>query len=62
VQLTSLLVGPLLQMEEDWPAGRDPVGAPSRLMAYRLTWGRTGLMLSNVVVIGSLVLARLYLL
>jgi RNA polymerase sigma factor (sigma-70 family) len=57
VQLPRIMA-PLLARD----AQRDPLGAPSRLMAYRLTWGRTGLMLSNVVVIGSLVLARLYLL
>ncbi|TDK25960.1 sigma-70 family RNA polymerase sigma factor [Luteimonas aestuarii] len=43
-------------------AHRDPFGARARLLAYRLTWGRTGVMMSNVVVIGSMVLVRLYLL
>ena len=56
VQLPRIMA-PLLARD----ARRDPVGAPSRLMAYRLTWGRTGVMLSNVVVVGSLLLVRLYL-
>lgn len=39
---------------------RDPVGAKQRLLAYRLTWGRAGLMMNNIIVIGSLVIAHLY--
>lgn len=41
-------------------ARRDPVGARQRLLAYRLTWGRAGLMVNNIIVIGSLVIARLH--
>jgi len=41
-------------------ARRDPVGARQRLLAYRLTWGRTGVLMSNVIVIGSLVIAHLH--
>ncbi len=41
-------------------ARRDPAGAPARRLAYRLTWGRTGVMMSNVIVIGSLVIAFLH--
>ena len=40
---------------------RDHAGARARLLAYRLTWGRTGMMLSNIVVIGSLVIVQLHL-
>ncbi|TWG86958.1 RNA polymerase sigma factor (sigma-70 family) [Luteimonas sp. J16] len=39
---------------------RDPVGAKQRLLAYRLTWGRAGLMMNNIIVIGSLVIAHLH--
>lgn len=41
-------------------AQRDPRGAATRRMAYHVTWGRAGVMLSNAVVIGSLVLAHLH--
>ncbi|MDH5832976.1 RNA polymerase sigma factor [Luteimonas kalidii] len=42
-------------------ARRDPVGARQRLLAYRLTWGRGGVMISNVIVIGSLIIAHFHL-
>jgi len=42
-------------------ARRDPVGARQRLLAYRLTWGRTGVLMSNLIVVGSLVIAHLHL-
>ncbi|WP_202845606.1 RNA polymerase sigma factor [Luteimonas saliphila] len=41
-------------------ARRDPVGARQRLLAYRLTWGRGGVMISNVIVIGSLIVAHFH--
>ena len=41
-------------------ARRDPAGARQRLLAYRLTWGRSGVMMSNLIVIGSLVIAHLH--
>ncbi len=41
-------------------AQRDPAGARARLLAYRLTWGRAGVMMSNVVVIGALVIAHFH--
>ena len=41
-------------------ARRDPVGARQRLLAYRLTWGRSGVLMSNLIVIGSLVIAHLH--
>jgi len=41
-------------------ARRDPIGARQRLLAYRLTWGRTGVLMSNLVVIGSLIIAHLH--
>jgi len=41
-------------------ARRDPVGARQRLLAYRLTWGRSGVLMSNIIVIGSLVIAHLH--
>ncbi|TYT25465.1 RNA polymerase sigma factor [Luteimonas viscosa] len=41
-------------------ARRDPVGARQRLLAYRLTWGRGGVMISNVIVIGSLIIAHFH--
>lgn len=42
-------------------AARDPVGAKRRLLAYRLTWGRSGLLVNNIIVIGSLLIAHLHL-
>jgi RNA polymerase sigma factor (sigma-70 family) len=51
------LMNPLLARD----AKRDPVGARQRLLAYRLTWGRGGVMISNVIVIGSLVIAHFHL-
>ena len=50
------IMAPLLARD----ARRDPAGAPARLLAYRLTWGRAGMMISNAVVIGSLVIAHLH--
>ena len=50
------LMNPLLARD----ARRDPIGARQRLLAYRLTWGRTGVLMSNIVVIGSLVIAHLH--
>ena len=50
------LMNPLLARD----ARRDPVGAGQRMLAYRLTWGRTGVLMSNIVVIGSLVIAHLH--
>ena len=41
-------------------ASRDPVGARQRLLAYRLTWGRSGVLMSNLIVVGSLVIAHLH--
>ncbi len=41
-------------------ARRDPIGAGQRLLAYRLTWGRSGVMMSNIIVIGSLLIAHLH--
>jgi len=49
------LMAPMIERD----ARRDPVGAPARLLAYRLTWGRTGVMLSNIVVIVSLLIVHL---
>jgi len=51
------LMNPLLARD----ARQDPVGAKQRMLAYRLTWGRTGVLMSNIVVIGSLVIAHLHL-
>ncbi len=51
------LMNPLLARD----ARQDPVGAGQRMLAYRLTWGRTGVLMSNIVVIGSLVIAHLHL-
>jgi RNA polymerase sigma factor (sigma-70 family) len=51
------LMNPLLARD----ARLDPVGAGQRMLAYRLTWGRTGVLMSNIVVIGSLVIAHLHL-
>ena len=51
------LMNPLLARD----ARQDPVGARQRMLAYRLTWGRTGVLMSNIVVIGSLVIAHLHL-
>ena len=39
---------------------RDPIGAKQRLLAYRLTWGRSGVLMSNIIVIGSLVIAHFH--
>lgn len=50
------LMDPLLARD----ARRDPIGAKARLLAYRLTWGRTGVVMSNLIVIGSLVIAHLH--
>ena len=41
-------------------ARRDPIGAKQRLLAYRLTWGRSGVLMSNIIVIGSLVIAHFH--
>ena len=49
-------VDPLLARD----ARQDPVGARQRLLAYRLTWGRSGVLISNLVVIGSLAIAHLH--
>ena len=50
------LTQPLLERD----ARRDPVGARQRMLAYRLTWGRSGVLMSNIIVIGSLVIAHLH--
>ncbi len=50
------LMAPLLARD----ARRDPIGARQRVLAYRLTWGRTGVLMSNIIVIGSLVVAHLH--
>ncbi|MCR6662382.1 MAG: sigma-70 family RNA polymerase sigma factor [Luteimonas sp.] len=50
------LMAPMIERD----ARRDPAGARSRLLAYRLTWGRTGMMLSNIIVIGSIVIAHMH--
>ena len=50
------LVDPLMARD----ARRDPVGAKQRLLAYRLTWGRSGVLMSNIIVIGSLVIAHFH--
>lgn len=50
------LVDPLMARD----AKRDPVGAKQRLLAYRLTWGRSGVLMSNIIVIGSLVIAHFH--
>ena len=49
-------VDPLLARD----ARQDPIGARQRLLAYRLTWGRSGVLISNLVVIGSLGIAHLH--
>ena len=49
-------VDPLLARD----ARHDPIGARQRLLAYRLTWGRSGVLISNLVVIGSLAIAHLH--
>ena len=50
------LMDPLLARD----ALRDQIGARARLLAYRLTWGRTGVMMSNLIVIGSLLIVHLH--
>ncbi|TWT21352.1 RNA polymerase sigma factor [Luteimonas marina] len=50
------LVDPLMARD----ARSDPAGARQRLLAYRLTWGRSGVLMSNIIVIGSLVIAHLH--
>ncbi len=50
------LVDPLMARD----ARHDPAGAGQRLLAYRLTWGRSGVLMSNIIVIGSLVIAHLH--
>ncbi len=50
------LMAPMIERD----ARRDPAGSKSRLLAYRLTWGRTGMMMSNVIVIGSIIIAHMH--
>ena len=50
------LVDPMMARD----ARRDPIGAKQRLLAYRLTWGRSGVLMSNIIVIGSLLIAHLH--
>jgi len=50
------LVDPLMARD----ARHDPAGARQRLLAYRLTWGRSGVLMSNIIVIGSLIIAHLH--
>ena len=50
------LVDPLMARD----VRRDPGGAKQRLLAYRLTWGRSGVLMSNLIVIGSLVIAHFH--
>ena len=56
LMLLPRLVDPLIARD----ARRDPRGAGQRLLAYRLTWGRSGVTMSNLIVIGSLVIAHLH--
>jgi hypothetical protein len=49
------LMNPML----DRDARHRPEGARQRRMAYRLMWGSTGVLISNIGVIGSVTLALL---
>jgi RNA polymerase sigma factor (sigma-70 family) len=50
----------LMQPLRDRDAQRDPRGAARRALTYRLVWGGTGIVITNVSIIGGLILIFLH--